>query len=47
MSEDLCAFGPCVLTSISPQLAAHHTTNEIPACSCYEDPSFVPQVMEE
>ncbi|KAL3781713.1 hypothetical protein HJC23_009931 [Cyclotella cryptica] len=47
MSEDLCAFGIYGLTSIGQQLAAHHAANKVRVCVCDEDPSFVPQVIEE
>ncbi|KAL7522771.1 hypothetical protein ACHAWX_007474 [Stephanocyclus meneghinianus] len=47
MSEDLCAIGIYGLTSIGQQLAAHHAANKLRVCVCDEDPSFVPQVVEE
>jgi len=47
MSHDLCELGIYGLTSTGQQLAAHHASNKTRVCICDEDPSFVPQVIDE
>jgi len=47
MSQDLCEVGIYGLTSTGQQLAAHHASNKQRVCVCDEDPTFVPQVIDE
>lgn len=47
MSQDLCEVGIHGLSSIGQQLAAHHASALTRVCVCDEDPTFVPQVIEE
>ena len=47
MSQDLCELGVYGLTSTGQQFAAHHASNKTRVCIGDEDPSFVPQVVDE
>ncbi|KAL7512734.1 hypothetical protein ACHAXN_009839 [Cyclotella atomus] len=47
MSQAPCEIGIYGLTSVGQQLAAHHASNKTRVCICDEDPTFVPQVIEE
>ncbi|KAL9183692.1 hypothetical protein ACHAXT_004548 [Thalassiosira profunda] len=47
MSEALCALGIVGLTPLGQKLAAHHASEGTRVCVADEDPSFVPQVVDE
>lgn len=47
MSHDLCELGVIGLTTIGQSLAAHHASNKTRVCVADDDPTFVPQVIDE
>eukprot|EP00584_Thalassiosira_punctigera_P005866 CAMPEP_0172538026 /NCGR_PEP_ID=MMETSP1067-20121228/9512_1 /TAXON_ID=265564 ORGANISM="Thalassiosira punctigera, Strain Tpunct2005C2" /NCGR_SAMPLE_ID=MMETSP1067 /ASSEMBLY_ACC=CAM_ASM_000444 /LENGTH=589 /DNA_ID=CAMNT_0013323443 /DNA_START=102 /DNA_END=1871 /DNA_ORIENTATION=+ len=47
MSHELCELGVVGLSTIGQSLAAQHASNKTRVCVADEDPTFVPQVIDE